>query len=692
MVYMSSRRPQSQHRAGLGNAAPGAKFLRNAARPARRVPTAERAPHRVSGAARAERWGRFMAVDTLDRPKAATSTQALVALTALGVVFGDIGTSPLYALKEAAKAASPGGTPAPDAVLGVLSLILWSLILIISIKYAVLIMRADNHGEGGILALLALIVPRRAKPTPWRYTLIVLGLVGSALLYGDGAITPAISVLSAVEGLKVYAPQLGTVVVPLTLVILLGLFFAQRLGTAWIGNVFGPIMLLWFAALAALGVRGILMDPGVLAAANPLHALNYLLHAGPVVFAVVGAVFLAVTGGEALYADMGHFGRFPIRLAWFSVALPALVLNYFGQGALLLARPEAIENPFYQLAPEWTHYGLVAFATAATVIASQAVISGAFSLSQQAIQLGFLPRMHVEHTASHEKGQIYVPLVNWLLAIVTLGAVIGFGSSDALAGAYGVGVSLLMAITTLLATFIALRWGFLPILVLTVNGIFFVIDLVFFGANSIKFIEGGWFPLLLAAVVAFLMLTWRRGQQIVEAERAKLRQPIDQFLEMLKADPPHRIRGTGVFLSGARSAVPLLLTHHLKHNHVLHERVLLVKVLTAEVPRLPDEERVEVMPVAEGVKRVLLRYGFMESPDVPKGLRLAAAQGRIDPIDPQHATYYLGRETVIATYRKGMALWSEVLFSFLYRNAERSAAYFCVPSAQVVEIGIEIEI
>ncbi len=633
-----------------------------------------------------------MAVDTLDRAKAAPSARALTALTALGVVFGDIGTSPLYALKEAARAANPGGTPAPDAVLGVLSLILWSLILIISIKYAVLIMRADNHGEGGILALLALIVPRRAKPTPWRYVLIVLGLVGSALLYGDGAITPAISVLSAVEGLKVDAPQLGGVVVPLTLVILLALFSAQSLGTAWIGNVFGPVMLLWFAALAVLGVRGILMHPGILAAANPLHAIAYLVHAGPVVFAVIGAVFLAVTGGEALYADMGHFGRFPIRLAWFSVALPALVLNYFGQGALLLTQPEAIENPFYRLAPAWTHYGLIAFATMATVIASQAVISGAFSLTQQAIQLGFLPRMYIQHTASHEKGQIYVPLVNWLLAAVTLGAVLGFGSSDALAGAYGVGVSLLMAITTLLATFIALRWGYLPIVVLTVNGLFFLVDLVFFGANSIKFLEGGWFPLLLAAVIAFLMLTWRRGQQIVEAERAKLRQPVEEFRETLRTDPPYRIRGTGVFLSGARSAVPLLLTHHLKHNHVLHERVLLVTVVATETPRVPDEERVEVMPVADGIKRVILHYGFMESPDVPKGLRLAAAEGRIDPIDPQRTTYYLGRETVIATYRRGMARWRETIFAILYHNAERSAAYFCVPAAQVIEIGIEIEI
>jgi KUP system potassium uptake protein len=616
----------------------------------------------------------------------------LISLTALGVVFGDIGTSPLYALKEAVKAASSGGIPSPDAVLGVESLILWSLFLIISIKYAILILRADNNGEGGILALLALVSPRRAKTSRARNVLIIFGLVGAALLYGDGAITPAISVLSAIEGLKVYAPQLTPVVIPLTLTILVLLFLVQRKGTEWVGNIFGPVMLLWFLTIAILGVRGITTQPDILFALNPVYAMRYLIHAGPLTLAVVGAVFLAVTGGEALYADMGHFGRVPMRLAWFVVALPSLVLNYLGQGGLLLSRPEAIDNPFYQLAPEWTHYGLVAFATAATVIASQAIISGAYSLTQQAMQLGFLPRMHIVHTASHERGQIYVPSVNWLLASATIAAVIGFGSSDALAGAYGVAVSLLMAITTLLATLIALRWRFNPWLVLPVNGVFLAIDLVFFGANSLKIMEGGWFPLLLAAAIAFFMITWRRGQEIARKARMALRPSIEEFVQELKADPPYRIRGTGMFLSSAKAGVPLLLTHHLRHNHVLHQNAFLVCAVTDPRPRVPAKERVEVTTTVEGIKRMFLHFGFMETPDVPGALALAFEEHAID-MDLKQVTYYLGRETIISgDHRSGMARWRENLFAFMNRNAERSGAYFRVPSRQVVEIGIEIEI
>src|SRR4249920_1133306 len=442
---------------------------------------------------------------TVLHPGEAAHTKGLpivATLGALGVVYGDIGTSPLYALKEAAKAAAHGGPLIPEAILGVVSLILWALILIISVKYALLILRADNRGEGGIVALLALLHARNAQPGTWRAQLLIVGLIGAALLYGDGAITPAISVLSALEGLKVDAPSLAPAVVPLTLIVLIGLFVMQRKGTGFIGNIFGPVMLAWFVVLALLGIHGIVQAPGVLIAVSPLDAFDFLIHGDfHISFAVLGAAFLAVTGGEAMYADMGHFGRVPIRLAWFAIALPALVLNYFGQAALLITDPTMIENPFFQLAPDSLHYPLVAFAALATVIASQAIISGVFSLTQQAIQLGFLPRMHIEHTTSEAIGQIYVPLVNWLLAAATLGAVFIFGSSEALAGAYGIAVSLLMVITTLLAALVAIQWGYHPAIVIPVNGFFFVIDCICFAANSTKLMEGGWFPLVLAALV-----------------------------------------------------------------------------------------------------------------------------------------------------------------------------------------------
>jgi KUP system potassium uptake protein len=453
-------------------------------------------------------------IDTA-HPAAIARAWAPAALACMGVVFGDIGTSPLYTLNVAAKASSQGaGTIAPEAVLGIVSLIFWSLIIVISIKYAALIMRADNRGEGGILALLALISPKRAKQSRRRAIMVVIGLVGATLLYGDGAITPAISVLSAIEGIKVYAPQLEHAVVPLTVAILLVLFAIQNRGTAFIGRIFGPIMLIWFVVIGILGILGIAKAPAILAALSPVPAITYLWNAGPLAFTVIGGTFLAVTGGEAFYADMGHFGPFPIRLAWFGVALPALTLNYFGQGGLLLVQADAIESPFYQLAPEWSHYGLVVLATVATVIASQAIISGAYSLTQQAIQLGFLPRMNIIHTTRYEIGQIYVPFVNWTLAMATLAAVIGFGSSDALAGAFGIAVSLLMAITTLMATFVALHWKYNPLIVYAVNGSLIALDLLFFASTSTKLLDGGWFPLLIALIVAFLMLTWRKGEEI----------------------------------------------------------------------------------------------------------------------------------------------------------------------------------
>src|SRR5437763_7483517 len=540
---------------------------------------------------------------------------------ALGVVYGDIGTSPLYALKEAAKAAAHGATLAPEAVLGIASLILWALLLIISLKYALLILRADNRGEGGIVTLLALLHARHAQPGTWRAHLLVVGLIGAALLYGDGAITPAISVLSAIEGLKVDAPSLAPAVVPVTIAILVGLFMMQKQGTGFIGRIFGPVMLAWFAVLAALGIHGIVKAPAVLAALSPLYAVEFLTHQDfHVSFAILGAAFLAVTGGEAMYADMGHFGRLPIRLAWFAICLPALVLNYFGQAALLITDPSMIENPFFQLCPDALHYPLVAFSAVVTVIASQAIISGVFSLTQQSIQLGFLPRMQIRHTTSAAIGQIYVPLVNWLLAAATLGAVLSFGTSDALAGAYGIAVSLLMAITTLLAALVAIQWGYSPWLVVAVNGFFFVIDVIFFSANSIKLFEGGWFPLLLAGVVAFLMLTWRAGVKLVEAARGKLRQPEEDLIETAVNKCSARLPGAAVLLASAPKGVPLALTQFVKHNHVLHERVLLVTVLIEESPHITDEDRTEVVEIIPGITRVILHYGFMQNPTIYDGL------------------------------------------------------------------------
>src|SRR5256884_1366908 len=610
-------------------------------------------------------------------------------LGALGVVYGDIGTSPLYALKEAAKAAAHGGPLVPEAILGVVSLILWALILIISVKYALLILRADNRGEGGIVALLALLSARNAQPGTWRAQLLIAGLVGAALLYGDGAITPAISVLSAIEGLKVDAPSLAPAVVPLTIAILIGLFIVQKRGAGFIGAIFGPVMLAWFIVIALLGIHGIVHSPRVLAAVSPLYAFEFLIRQDfHISFAVLGAAFLAVTGGEAMYADMGHFGRVPIRLAWFAVALPGLVLNYFGQAGLLVTDPTALDHPFYQLAPDWLHYPLVAFATVATVIASQAIISGVFSLTQQSIQLGFLPRMHIIHTTSHAMGQIYVPLVNWLLAAATLGAVIGFGTSDALAGAYGIAESLLMAITTLLAALVAIQWGYSPVIVIAVNGFFFVIDCIFFAANSTKLHEGGWFPLLLAAVIAFLMLTWRSGVRLVESARGKLRQPEEDLIETAVNKCHARLSGAAVFLASTPNGVPLALTQFVKHNHVLHQRVVLVTVLIEESPHIPDDDRVEVIELIEGITRVILHFGFMQYPTIAGGLKLACEQGKLSGIDLADITYYIGRETIIPSEEVvGMAVWRESLFAFLQHNAKSAAALFGVPTRQLVEFG-----
>ena len=615
----------------------------------------------------------------------------VMALAALGVVYGDIGTSTLYGLKQAVEA---GGTPTPETVVGIVSVILWSIILIVALKYAILILRADNHGEGGIVALLALLDARHAPRRSWRASLLIVGLIGAALLYGDGVITPAISVLSAVEGLKIDAPSLAPMVVPITVAILVGLFLVQRKGTDFIGNIFGPVMLGWFIVIGLLGLSGIMRAPAILAAISPHHAFIFLVHGGPgIAFAVLGAAFLALTGAEAMYADMGHFGRVPIQLGWFAVVLPALALNYFGQGGLLLTDPHATQSPFFLLAPKWAHYPMVAFATVATVIASQSIISGAYSLTQQAIQLGFLPRMHVTHTASHEKGQIYIPVVNWLLAAGTIAAVLLFGSSDALGGAYGIAVSMLMAVTTVLAALVALQWGYNPLLVTAVNGFFLVIELVFVAANMTKLVEGGWFPLLLAGVIAFLMLTWRSGWLLLEQQRSKLRQREDDFVAWVLDTPPIRLSGAAAIFTAASTGIPLALTHHLRHNRVLHERVLLVASIVTDEPRVAPERRIKLVPVCAGITRVLFYFGFMEAPDVMEGLKLACEQPELRGIDPHNMTYYFRRVMVIPNRSEsGMAVWRKSLFATMHLNANLPAAYFGVPAAQVVEVGIEVEI
>ena len=615
----------------------------------------------------------------------------VLALGALGVVYGDIGTSPLYALRECFHGPH-AVAPTPANVLGVLSLITWSLIVVVSIKYLVFVMRADNRAEGGILALLALAVPPRSERSRRQWTLTALGLFGAALLYGDGVITPAISVLSAVEGLEIAAPALEPYLIPITVAILIGLFLVQHRGTAGVGAVFGPIMVVWFLVIGWLGLASLVNNPGVLAAVNPLHGAEFFLRNGWMGFLVLGAVFLVVTGGEALYADMGHFGKRPIRLAWFALALPALLLNYYGQGALLLQEPGAAEHPFYHLAPAWANLPLVLLATAATVIASQALISGAFSLTRQAVQLGYSPRVTVEHTSEREIGQIYIPSLNWALMLACIGLVLGFRSSSALAAAYGIAVTGTMAITTVLFYEVARhRWGWPKPAIAALALFFLVIDLAFFGANVVKIVQGGWFPLLVGAFVFTLLSTWKRGREVLAARLTALSLPLEDFLASLLRHPPTRVPGTAVFMhSGARGTPPALL-HNLKHNQVLHTQVVLLTVTTEEVPYVAEEERAQAEPLGHGFFRVLLRYGFMEDPAVPKALERVQAPGL--SLRPPETTYFLGRETLIASRRLGgMALWRERLFAWMARNATTATAYFCLPPNRVVELGAQVEI
>jgi KUP system potassium uptake protein len=612
-----------------------------------------------------------------------------LSLAALGIVYGDIGTSPLYALRESFLP-EHGVAPSAANVLGVLSMITWALLLVISVKYLVFIVRADNRGEGGILALTSLITPTHALRRG-RWGLIVLGLFGTALLYGDGMITPAISVLSAVEGLGIVTPAFEPFILPITIVILTLLFLVQRRGTGSVGRVFGPLTLLWFLTLAALGVWNLLQEPRVLAALSPVHAVHFFLANGWHAVLVLGSVFLVVTGGEALYADMGHFGRRPIRLAWFVVVLPALLLNYYGQGALVMRDPTAIANPFYRMAPTWALLPVVIVATMATVIASQALISGAFSLTLQAVQLGYSPRVRIEHTSARERGQIYVPAVNWLLMVSCIGLVLGFRSSTALAAAYGVAVTATMTITTVLFYFVAReRWAWSRPVALAVTGGFLAIDVAFLGANLIKIPNGGWFPLVVGAVVFTLLATWKRGRQILSKRLRDSAPEREGFLASLLAHPPVRVPGTAVFMYGSAKQTPPALLHNLKHNKVLHQRVVFLVVRTEEVPWVPLAERVAIADLGHDMWQVDLRYGFMEDVDIP--VALASIRHERLVFKPLETTYFLGRETVIASGHPGMALWRERLFALLSRNAQTATAYFRLPPNRVVELGAQVEI
>lgn len=615
----------------------------------------------------------------------------ILSFTALGVVYGDIGTSPLYALRECFH--GPHAiAPSAANILGVLSLIFWSLVIIISTKYMVFILRADNRGEGGILSLAALATPIKPSGVSEKWILIVIGVFGAALLYGDGILTPAISVLGAMEGLTVATPTLTPFVVPLTIAILIGLFSIQSRGTAGIGKIFGPVILLWFLVLAGLGTYQIFHFPQVLAAVNPAYAFSFFASEGFHAFVILGSVFLVVTGGEALYADMGHFGRQPIRLAWFLVVLPGLLLNYFGQGALLLEDPSMAVNPFYKLAPGWALYPMILLATAAAIIASQAVISGAFSLTMQAVQLGLIPRVRIEHTSSKEFGQIYLPFVNWAVLAGCIGVVLGFQTSSAIAGAYGIAVTSTMVITTVLFYFVAKdrwNWGVLPTAALC--GAFLVIDLMFFGANIIKIFDGGWFPLVLAAGVFVLMFTWKKGRALLQKKIQDETEDLSEYLAKLRLADTARVAGTAVFMNGNASRTPSALLHNIEHNKVLHQRVLFVTVKTRPIPFVPKDERFLYENLGKGFHRIKLYFGYMEEPKIMPVLKsLDIAGGKLDP---KNATFFLGRETIISTDKpSGMGRWREKLFALLSKNSRSATAYFGIPAGRVVELGEQVEI
>jgi KUP system potassium uptake protein len=613
-----------------------------------------------------------------------------VSLAALGVVYGDIGTSPIYALRESLHG-SHGVPPTPANVLGLLSLILWSLIIVISVKYLGFVMRADNCGEGGVIALTALVTPTSPTARRRRRLLVLVGLFGASLLYGDSMITPAISVLSAVEGLEMATPVFTRFVVPITITILVALFAVQRHGTARIGSLFGPVMFLWFATLALLGAVQVVQHPGVLAAVNPLHAVDFFVRNGGRGFLVLGSVFLVVTGGEALYADMGHFGARPIRLSWFFFVLPALLLNYFGQGALVLLDARAAEHPFFRLAPDWAILPLVGLTTVATVIASQAVISGAFSLTRQAVQLGYLPRVDIAHTSETEAGQIYIPGLNWLLMLACIGLVLGFGSSSRLASAYGVAVTTDMVFTSILFAVVARdrwKWGLAAVVALTAA--FLVVDLGFWGASLLKIPSGGWFPLLVAGAVFTVMTTWNSGRALLAERLAERSMTVEELLEQLRGAPLARVPGTAIYLGRPETGLPHALLNNLRYNQVLHERIILLAMRTDARARVPDEERATIEQLAPDFIRVVAQHGFAEDPSIPALCDWLRRHGL--EVRAEESTFFLGRETLLATNRPGMAIWRERLFSRLARNARRATRYFSIPPERVCELGAEIEL
>ena len=618
---------------------------------------------------------------------------SLVALTlaAVGIVYGDIGTSPLYTLKTIFDP-EHGLALNEFNLQGIISLIFWGLTMIVSLKYVTLVLRADNRGEGGIMALMALVLNSVSKAAPrWHYPLMLLGVFGATMFYGDSVITPAISVLSAMEGLEVAAPGLEQYIVPLTIIVLVTLYAVQRHGTAGIGRLFGPVMMVWFAALAVMGLINIIAAPQILWALNPLNAFRFMIQNRMIAFVALGAVVLAFTGAEALYADMGHFGKKPIRAAWFLVVFPALALNYLGQGALLLVHPEAISNPFFQQLGAWSVYPLVVLSTMATVIASQATISGTFSMTKQAIALGLLPRMRVVHTSEREIGQIYIPAVNWLQLAVVLLAVVGFGSSDKLAGAYGIAVTATMLATTFLTFFVTrYRWHLPLALCLVATGFFIMMDIMLFSASTLKLFHGGWFPLLLGAVLFTVMLTWKRGRELVFQNLQKHAIPLEDFLASLFVAPPTRVYGTAIFLRGESDGVPHALLHNLSHNKVLHERVVFFTVHVVEEPYVPEADQVKVTDLGHQCYQVNVHYGFKDEPDIPKALALCDCLGL--PFEMMETSFFIARQTVISTPGAGMSTWREHLFVAMSRNARGAADYYQIPTNRVIELGTQVEI
>jgi KUP system potassium uptake protein len=608
-----------------------------------------------------------------------------LAFAALGIVYGDIGTSPLYALRESFEGAGHVLPVSEDNVLGLLSLVFWSLIVVVAVKYLGVVMRADNDGEGGILALTALVRPHNESRRGARWVLVIVGLFGTALLYGDGMITPAISVLSAVEGTEVVTDRLDAVVVPIAVGILIGLFAVQRRGTGSVARMFGPIMVVWFAVLASLGSAEIIQEPAVLRAVNPIEGAQFFADNGATGFLALGSVFLVVTGGEALYADMGHFGRLPIAVGWYGIVLPALVLNYFGQGALLLTDPTAIDNPFYRLAPSGMQLPLVVLATAATVIASQALISGAFSLTRQAIQLGYLPRLKITHTSATQRGQVYVRSVNWALMIACVGLVVGFRSSTNLAAAYGVAVTMTMAITTIIFFAVAvhhLHWP--PLRAAAVCAAFFVVDLAFFGANLPKVPHGGWFPLIAGGGIFTLLTTWRTGRRLVGHRLRDIVVPLEELVARIEADPPTRLPGTAVYLFSLPGRTPPALQTNLRINHALHERIIVASVSTADTPTVQPENRLEHATIGAGIEVAQLRYGFMETPDIPTALR--------HELHVEGVAYLVGSEAIVVTAKPGMARWREHLYALMHRNATPAWTYFRLPDDDTIGISTQIEL